>query len=98
MQQPTTEQPPTTEQVFIEVPRARRRPRYHRAERDPRGHVTQPEQCNIDQVAGGTLVLEALPDLRRPWSQLCRRCFRGTAVLAAADALRNERDRVMGTP
>ena len=82
-------QPPSAYEVVLEVQRIGRRPRYHRGARLDNGALVQPEQCNLDQVAAGITELDALPEgLRRPWTQLCRRCWRGTKVLAAADAMR----------
>jgi hypothetical protein len=85
--------PPTDQEIVLEVHRAGRRPRYHRGARQAgTGVVLDPPQCNIDD-AGGRKVLEALPEypaIPRPWAQLCRRCYRGTPVLAAADTLRRK--------
>lgn len=76
------------EAVVIEARRTGRRPRYHRGSRLESGAITVPEQCNTDQ-ATQLVVLEALPtSLRRPWAQLCKRCWAGTEVLKAAEALR----------
>lgn len=78
-------------EVVIEVRRRGRRPRYHRGARvSGSGVYAAPEQCNTDQAGLERRVLEALPlvepgsPMQRPWAQLCRRCWRGTPVLAAA--------------
>lgn len=85
-------QPPSTYEVVLEVLRIGRRPRYHRAARLDNGELVQPERCNLDQVAARINELDALPEgLRRPWTQLCQRCWRGTEVLAAAERLREAR-------
>lgn len=73
------------ERVVIEAQRIGRSPRYHRGTRDSSGTQVN-EQCNTDQAGKGTKVLEELPAHIRP-QQLCRRCWRGTEVLAAADRL-----------
>jgi len=73
--------------AIIEVTRRGRRPRYHRGATLAAGATAVPEACNTDQAAD-TRALTLLPELPRPWAQLCRRCWRGTAVLAQADALR----------
>lgn len=74
-------------QVVLEVLRPGRRPRYHRAERLENGEVLKPESCNTDQTVKQPRVLEALPALRLwPWTQLCRRCWRDTPELEAAQA------------
>lgn len=72
-------------EVVLEVRRHGRRPRYHRGARVD-GNLTKPEQCNTDQAGLGTRQLEGLPPTARP-NQLCRRCWRNTLILAAADAL-----------
>jgi len=72
--------------VVLEVRREGRRPRYHRGARISAGTVARPEQCNLDDVALEVRTLDELPEgLKRPWTQLCRRCWRGTEVLAAAE-------------
>lgn len=79
------------QEVVLEVRRRGRRPRYHRGARLEGGAqlTARPEQCNLDQVAWEVRELAELPEgIRRPWTQLCRRCWRGTEVLAAADHLR----------
>lgn len=84
-------QNPSTVPVILEVRRKNRRPRYHQGYRVGEAAKATPEQCNLDQTDNEVRELEALPEypaMRRPWSQLCRRCFGGTPVLAAADALR----------
>lgn len=74
--------------VVLEVVRRGRRPRYHRGARLD-GGLLEPEQCNMDQVVVEVRQLEHLPEgLRRPWARLCRRCWRGTPELEAADAAR----------
>jgi hypothetical protein len=79
--------------VVLEARRRGRRPRYHRGARLGPALVVRPEQCNLDQVGVSLEVLDELPALdepgvrtrlRRPWAQLCRRCWRGTDVLATA--------------
>lgn len=73
-------------EVVIEARRkVGRRPRYHRGVLLD-GEMLLPERCNTDQAARGTVTLERLPDGVRP-HQLCRRCWRGTQVLAAATRL-----------
>lgn len=77
--------------VILEVRRKGRRPRYHRGARMASTGRATPEQCNLDQVQLEVVEVPALPEypaMRRPWTQLCRRCFRGEPVLAAADRLR----------
>lgn len=77
-------------EVVLEVAREGRRPRYHRGARLEDGPATRPEQCNLDQVAATITELDALPEvykggpMQRPWSQLCRRCWSGTPMWAAA--------------
>ena len=73
-------------EVILEVRRAGRRPRYHRGARLENGPTARPEQCNLDQVALDVRELEKLPAIRRPRSQLCRRCFRGSALLEEGPA------------
>lgn len=81
--------------IVLEVERQGRRPRYHRGARLANGQELRPEACNLDDTAGTVNVLSALPDgLRRPWSQLCHRCWRGTDVLAWALELRDTYARV----
>lgn len=76
--------------VVLEVSRSGRRPRYHRAARTDTGTLLEPEQCNLDQVALVITELDELPEgIKRPWSQLCRRCWRGLAVYDAALHLRD---------
>lgn len=72
--------------VVIEVPRRGRRPRYHRGALIGLGVTTSPEACNLDQVLlrAGVRLLDRLPPLRRPLTQLCRRCWRGTPELETA--------------
>lgn len=66
-----------TEQVVLEVRRKGRRPRYHRGTR--RGaELERPEACNTTSAI--TVVLTSLPPLRRPQTQLCRRCYPVLAV------------------
>lgn len=77
--------------AIIEVTRRGRRPRYHRGATVSAGNTAVPEACNTDQAAD-TRVLTLLPDIPRPWAQLCRRCWRGTSVLAAADQLRTAQE------
>lgn len=75
--------------VVLEVVRRGRRPRYHRGARLDGGLLLEPEQCNMDQVVVEVRQLEHLPEgMRRPWARLCRRCWRGTTELEAADAAR----------
>jgi hypothetical protein len=84
-------QAPQARPVILEVRRKGRRPRYHQGYRVVEGGRATPEQCNLDQVELEVRELQALPEypaMRRPWNQLCRRCFRGSLVLIAADRLR----------
>lgn len=77
--------------VVLEVRRNGRRPRYHEGFRTSAGVLLKPEQCNTDQAGVEVRVLDVLPEypeMRRPWRQLCRRCFRGTSVLERADTLK----------
>lgn len=64
-----------TADIYFEVTRRRRRPRYHQGARADDGQVFKPEQCNLDQVTGAVHVLDELPVIRNPRSQLCRRCL-----------------------
>lgn len=76
--------------VVLEARRNGRRPRYHRGAILPGGAAARPEQCNLDQVGVAVRELadgEAV-EMKRPWAQLCRRCWRGTPELAAALAAR----------
>lgn len=73
--------------VVIEITRHGRRPRYHVGAQVGRGVYAVPEACNTDQ-AGAKRQLDRLPALRRPWTQLCRRCWRDTAELREALAYR----------
>jgi len=78
------------QEVVLEVVRRGRRPRYHRGGRNSAGVLLKPEQCNTDDAGLETRVLDYLPvypAMRRPWRQLCRRCWRGSGLLEAADAL-----------
>lgn len=75
-----------TRPAIIEVIRHGRRPRYHRGALVA-GSTAVPEACNTDGAAD-TKVLTLLPEMPCPWAQLCRRCWRGTTVLAQADQLR----------
>jgi hypothetical protein len=73
------------QQWIIEVGRNGRRPRYHRGAELDNGTRLDPPQCNVDDAGAEVRWLRELPrNLRRPWAQLCRRCWRGTRVLAAA--------------
>lgn len=73
--------------VVLEARRKGRRPRYHAGTITEGGRLDNP-QCNLDDVGGEVRRLDELPEgLPRPWAQLCRRCYRGTDVLAAADEL-----------
>lgn len=77
--------------VVLEARRRGRRPRYHRGAAITASTVARPEQCNLDQVGMEVRTLEALPtDLPRPWTQLCRRCWRGSVELLRADTTRDE--------
>lgn len=69
------------QEVVLEVVRAGRRSRYHLAARTKAGDILTPEQCNIDQIALGWRTHDKLPPVRRPRTQLCRRCFRGHPLL-----------------
>lgn len=85
------------QEIVLEVERQGRRPRYHRGARQAgTGVRLDPPQCNLDDVAAKVNVLATLPalstreaptQLRRPWSQLCRRCWEGSDVWTAAVAL-----------
>lgn len=81
--------PEYDQEVVLEARRNGRRPRYHRGARQARTGVRlDPPQCNLDDVGLEVRQLEALPEgIRRPWAQLCRRCWAGSDVLAAALAL-----------
>lgn len=80
------------QKLVLEVRRKGRRPRYHEGARTYAGVLVKPEQCNTDQADEVVELpsLPAYPAMPQPWAQLCRRCFRGSAVLAAADKLRTE--------
>ena len=83
--------PDNDQEVVLEARRHGRRPRYHRGAILANGVRLDPPQCNIDDVGGEVRVLDGLPEgIRRPWTQLCRRCWRGSTVLEAALALRPE--------
>lgn len=69
---------------YIEVPREGRRPRYHRMQADATGEAMLPRQCALPQLAQPYRVLLHLPPIRRPKSQLCRRCFSGSPLLEQA--------------
>lgn len=70
--------------VVLEVRRSGKRARYHRGVVLANGVRLGAEQCNVDQAGEGVKVLEELPAMPRPWSQLCRRCWAGSDVLTAA--------------
>lgn len=75
------------------VRRHGRRPRFHRGTIASNEVRRDAPQCNLDDVSLEVVRLDRLPTVGkhgmvRPWSQLCRRCWRGTKVLAAADAIR----------
>lgn len=78
------------QEVVLEARRHGRRPRYHRgAVMAGTGVRLDPPQCNLDDVGLEVRVLRELPTgLRRPWQQLCRRCWAGSTVLEAALTLR----------
>jgi hypothetical protein len=81
---------PAPTRVLIEVRRKGRRPRYHLGARQGTT-LLAPEQCNTDDTAGELVELEELPEypaMRRPWAQLCKRCFRGQPILEEAERLR----------
>lgn len=80
------------QEVVLEARRNGRRPRYHRgALLAGNGVRVDPPQCNLDDVGREVRVLDALPEaIRRPWAQLCRRCWAGSTVLEAALAARRE--------
>lgn len=81
--------PDYDQEVVLEARRHGRRPRYHRgAVQAGTGGRLDPPQCNLDDVGVEVRRLDELPALRRPWAQLCRRCWAGSDVLAAALALR----------
>lgn len=69
--------------VVIEVQRDGRRPRYHRGAQVAPGVFAVPEACNSDQ-SHHRRTLDKVPALRRPWAQLCRRCWQGTPELREA--------------
>jgi len=72
-------------EVVLEVRRHGRRPRYHRGYQLDNGLVVDPPQCNVDDAALERRVLDALPaTIRRPWAQLCLRCWEGRPELTAA--------------
>lgn len=72
-------------EIVLEARRVGRRPRYHRGARQATtGARLDNPQCNMDQVGVEVRVLDALPDMPRPWSQLCRRCWAGSDTLVAA--------------
>lgn len=72
------------EVVVLEVRRAGRRPRYHLGARlEDRPAELRPPQCNLSMVALDVRELDALPPLKRPRTQLCRRCFAGHPLLEA---------------
>lgn len=69
--------------VVLEARRKGRRPRYHLGE--AQGVALGPPQCNLGLVGVEVRQLDGLPvRIRRPWTQLCRRCWRGSPELAAA--------------
>lgn len=79
---------PGDQEIVLEVRREGRRPRYHRGARQAgTGVRLDPPQCNLDDVALDVRILDKLPQLARPDGQLCRRCWRGTKVLAYGLAL-----------
>jgi hypothetical protein len=78
------------QEIIIEVRRVGRRPRYHRGAQLENGTRLDPPQCNIDDATREVRVLDALPEypeMRRPWAQLCRRCWAGSPVWEKAKAL-----------
>lgn len=85
--------------VVLEVRRNGKRPRYHRGAVLSNGVRMGAEQCNVDQAGQGVKVLEELPAMPRPWTQLCRRCWAGSDVLVAAalDYARWREQRQRGT-
>jgi hypothetical protein len=82
--------PESDQEVVLEARRRGRRPRYHRGVVLVGSAVRlDAPQCNLDQVGIEVRRLEGLPEgIRRPWAQLCRRCWAGTAVYDAALAAR----------
>jgi hypothetical protein len=93
----TDEAPAPTEEapqlVLLEVPRAGRRPRYHLGadmDGEQGGTVARPPQCSLPQTAGevrtlrGEAAQAALAAIRRPETQLCKRCFTGGQVVIKA--------------
>lgn len=87
--------PEHDQEVVLEARRNGRRPRYHRGAILGNGVRLDPPQCNLDDVGLEVRVLDALPErIRRPWAQLCRRCWRGSGLIEAALAQRAAKEAV----